>query len=345
MFVRQPLIENVKGGLRVAHRELYNQAHLNNNDRAIPVTPFVGAFLRNFATNYQNYRVEKFEVIYSPSAPTDSGGKILMAPSYSSFNPIRKEVAGDKKSIWDLSQMDGATSFAAWAEGACGWLASKAARQTFRVLGIVGEPTDLNAGNLAADSDEASIPGYVIISPNDVSGDPEGGDLWIDYSFIFSGPVAQSLTTTYYSASTDDSALALHNGKVLGWSGGFHVNGNRITFNYPGNYTLIFKFEGDTIVLDQDGHAFHDQNGTSVIGSRLAAAYDLSDAGFDTSLNSSDHNLWVSGASTAGAMQVVCFTGVKPGDYMDIDTFTSKTSLSSTLIHIIPTGPNIVLRP
>jgi hypothetical protein len=336
MMVRDPVIKQVPGGVRLSHREKFNRVVMNGEDRKIPVTPFVGEFVRNFAMSFSNWRVEKFEVFFVPKAGSNTSGSIIAAPVYNSVNPIKLESNAKAKSIWKLDQMSGATSFAAWMEGAASFVAARAVRTTFKTLGLTGSIQTLVDGVGARDSDESLIPGYILYSPDDKS-DVAASDIWIDYTFVFIDPVAQQLGVSYHSASTDSSALALETAKATGWTHGYVLNGNSVQFQYPGHYTVTLSYTGSTPNIDTDGHSLVDDLGNDITAEVVVPAFDITSNAFDTVMDADDQ------ATSNGSVQTLALKDIKPGDMLTLDSLVTGTMTGMTL-SIIPHGHVLVLR-
>jgi hypothetical protein len=340
VMYRDAKFENIPGGIRITHSERImanSYVYANGITREFDVHPRTLKFLGGIAEHYMNFRIRKFDARYAPKAATDIGQEVKIAPWYTSESSLKSQTtltAG--LPLVDLSVLPGSKQFAAWAENKVSWLAARAVRSTFKLFNIRGVRTN-DASYVDNTDAEAKLPGKILVEGSSDGGTNAAlGSIWIDYSVDLLDPVAPFFGgASFWSASTDGAALSLHTAKCSGDMDAFVAQGNTVTFLRPGTYTVCIVHFGSSPLPDADGHTITDGYGTAVTSLRWVPRYDVSDAAYVSTTNSSLAG-YNAGASTASVQ--VFYVQMEVGDTLYIDDVTSGT-ISGTNVSITPGCP------
>jgi hypothetical protein len=252
-----------------------------------------------------------------------------MAPSYDSDPGLSPFGNIDSLQSFYLDTLPGAQELAGWMEGKVQWLASKAVRSTFKFFGVRGprSATDLDA----ASSDEARIPGHIIVQTRGGSTAGDIGYYWVDYTVVLLDPQVRVGGFGLEKAATDPSALALSSGFVVGDTSSVALSGNQIAFARTGFFTIVIQYTGTDPLPDHDGHTITDAYGTDAKSSRLVPAYDVSDGTFDSAMAFGDQAL---NTASSTVSQEIIFLQVEIGDVLTIDNVTSGTTTRAKILVI-----------
>jgi hypothetical protein len=333
----QPRLTSIPNGLRVVHAErLVADLKAGDSHYSYRVSPKSFDWIGGLSDHFQQFRVKKFDFYFVPKVGTSINATVTMAPYYEAANPYPQRSSNSV--LVEIASLPGVTSFAAWSEGKAAWLARNAVRSTFRLLGITGPKS---AGGNVGD-DESKQPGYALVHVSADGSSTKVGDLWVEYEFELLGPVKSlGFGLALYSASTDDTDLALQSAWAAGNVDDFTLSGNTITFYRPGPYTVAIVQTATSPVQDTDGHLVYDQNDDDVTSDRMVPTYDVSAAGYIATPNTS--SLIYETASSTVAMQAFGLR-VQYGDYLVIDALTSGSSLTSTKISVSYGAPTAFVK-
>jgi hypothetical protein len=267
----------------------------------------------------------------------------MVGPYYSAQDPTPRLSAPGLPDPAKLSRffgsLPGVRQFAGWVANEVSAGTGNLVRQTFRILGI--DPVTTGSGQ-DPPADESVTPGYFAWWVRDPAASTvKAGELWVTYHYHLIGPRAPEVSSLgLYSTSTDSSALALESALVNGNRSLYSLNGNTIKFLSPGYKTVIIKWEGTSIVPDEDGHTLTDDYQVDVTSSRMGVGYDVSSSAYVAMSNSASQAIYL---SASGSGFQVMFFYAQLNDTLTIDALTSGT-LAKTIIHVINDAPSTILR-
>jgi hypothetical protein len=339
----QPRFRAIPNGIQITHAERLHEGIKDGVPAvALRVGPGSLKFLSGISHHFQAFRIRKWEVAWVPRSGTDKAGRVTMAPWYSSESMLDDSVSpvcGNP--IVDMSTLPGAREFAKWAPNKVGWLAERATRQVFKLIGFKSIADLDGTGNY--DQDESRVPGYMVVEASASEGESVAvGNLWVHYTIDLLDQYGGSgKGLAIQSVSTDDAALALQSARISGDITDFVLRGNGITFLSPGYYTVTLTQNGTSPVEDNDGHLITDAYGDDVTTTRMMSVYDTSDAAIATTANGSQKSQEYTLSSTR-VVHVMRFS-TEYGDTLTIDALTSG-SVTSTYINISKGSPPICFR-
>jgi hypothetical protein len=338
---RTPRFQSIEGGVIVAHSQkifdfeslgtsMEQKYRFNMNPRSL-------GWIAEVSEHFQHFVIREMVYRYVGTCSTGAGARVTMAPYYEPQVPtgLMDNPNAFKDFVRDLP---GVKEFAAWVSDAVGVAVSQFSRLVFRTVGLTSyRPRSVDSSN--GDDIESVQPGQLLVSifSGAVADDAPIGELWCDYVVELRGARPKtSAAVQFLSTSTDDAALALHTGSVVGDSSIARATGtNTIEVQRKGTYTLIIKRVGTNPVEDIAGLSILDQQNNQQRSARLL---DVISSGVFTATDTGDDFTLDVGSATEFVS--VVFLRLELGDQIIIEALTSGT-ITSTAICLYAGAPDI----